>query len=87
LPQAAAAALDDPPADETSWVDEPHQEWLEETPAMLAARDAVVPTSETAPRAIHENAVGESADETPDFAVAQPKLAHRLPTRTEAAAA
>jgi hypothetical protein len=26
-----------PPAEETSWVDEPYQEYLEETPAMLAA--------------------------------------------------
>ena len=31
-----------PPAGETSWVDEPYQEWLEATPAILAAGSTTV---------------------------------------------
>jgi hypothetical protein len=31
------------PAEETSWLDEPHQEWLLETPAMLAAESENAP--------------------------------------------
>jgi len=45
-PTPAEAA---PPAEETSWVDEPHLEWLEETPAMLAARTTTVSAQDIPP--------------------------------------
>jgi hypothetical protein len=63
---APAAEVIAPPAGETSWVDEPHCEWLEETPAMLAAKSASVPPGDTTPPVTHPNLAGtEDWDETP----------------------
>lgn len=85
--QAGTAALDEALADETSWLDEPYQEWLEETPAMLAARDGVVPATQSAPPAIQEDVDDGSADATLDFVLPQPQLEHRQSRPMEAAAA
>lgn len=43
-----------PPAEETSWVEEPYQEWLDATPAMLAAEIATVAAENVPPPATHE---------------------------------
>jgi hypothetical protein len=42
------------PAEETSWVDEPYQEYLEETPAMLAAGPKMVAAADIQPPVTHE---------------------------------
>jgi hypothetical protein len=74
-----------PPAEAASWVDEPYLEWVEETPAMLAAQSASGPTHTTVPTAADEGIGEDRSDTRLDVALPQPRLAHPPRQSMEAA--
>ena len=89
LPQAAAAStlVQQPPTalqptpseaaastEETSWVDEPYQQWLEETPAMLAAGTTMVSAKDIPPPVTH--AGNDSAGTPSEFELPRQHTEH-----------
>jgi hypothetical protein len=92
-PQPAAAATPAPqptpsepapPAEEPSWVDEPYQEYLKETPAMLAAAATMVAVKDIPPPVPHEADV--SAGALPEFDLLHQHTEHPHAEAMQAAA-
>jgi hypothetical protein len=63
LPPTSEAAV---PGEEASWVDEPYQEWLEETPAMRAAATTTA-SSKAVPLLITHDGNAADADVPPEL--------------------
>jgi hypothetical protein len=60
-PVASPRPTSSEPAEETSWVDEPYQEWLEETPATLADRPTAIAVNDVPRPVLHEAGVSTGA--------------------------